>query len=638
MERWKFVTKTKLDRDRNPILGEFFTTESIEERADSIVRESIQNSLDAALGVDRNVHVRFAFGVVDFNGNKFGEGLWEHVGAADTDGHLSDLSAQKESRFLVVEDFGTTGLRGDPEDHEPEDEQGNQKKENEFYYFLHAEGKSSKSGADRGSWGVGKYTFLDASRPNLMFVYTVREGSEDRGGNGPLVMGISVLPRVHKVGKQSYKPDGYWADIQNDSTGEEMAMPFNSESDIPKRIKQVFGLMREEEQTGLSIVVPYLYEEFTANALLRAVVRNYGVAIGWGTLTVDIEDEEGDIRSISAKNIRDICRKENLADQLEELDLALWGRDIPEEEIIELGKPGKTPDWNQEDPPLLTADQARKIREGISEKNLIVRVPIPIQLSNSRKPKWSYFDIYFAHTDTKVDPHFYRGGLRINNVKSQSPSDVRALVIIEDPVLASFLGDAEGPAHKDWDASTKRFTGKYKQGRNWIAFIKRSPSNIFRLARSALLEEDQDLAIDYFYIQDDSDDGPGVPNPLPGGGKPKPPVVQKLPKSTYIFTKKKKGGKAGFEVKVDSSRVKKKIDMTITVAYDVKGNAFSKYRTLDFDLSKFKDIHIEGGTLGPLQSNQISCTIEDPKTFKLSVFGFDPKRDLKHKHEVSAVN
>ena len=105
------MTKTKLDRDRNPILGEFFTTESVEERADSIVRESIQNSLDAAITLETKVHVRFAFGVADFNGNNFGEGLWEHVSAADTGGYLKGLGEQKESRFLVVEDFGTTGLR-----------------------------------------------------------------------------------------------------------------------------------------------------------------------------------------------------------------------------------------------------------------------------------------------------------------------------------------------------------------------------------------------------------------------------------------------------------------------------------------------------------------------------------------------
>ena len=635
------MTKTKLDRDRNPILGEFFTTESVEERADSIVRESIQNSLDAALNSETKVHVRFAFGVADFNGNNFGEGLWEHVSAADTGGYLKGLGEQKESRFLVVEDFGTTGLRGDPEDHEPEDDQGNQKKENEFYYFLHAEGKSSKSGADRGSWGVGKYTFLDASRPNLMIVYTVRSGSEDKGGNGPLVMGISVLPKVHKVGNQTYKPDGYWADIQTDIAGEEMAMPFDPESDVPEKVKQVFGLKRSEEETGLSIVVPYLYDEFTASALLRAVVRNYGVAIGWGSLTVEIEDEEGNTQSISNDNIREICSEEGLSDQLAELDLALWGRDLPEEKVIELAQSVDGPNWDQEDPPLLTEDQAKTIRDGISEGNLKVRVPIPIRPTNSKKTEWSYFDIYFAIADSRVDPHFYRGGLRINKVSSQSPSDVRALVIIEDPPLASFLGDAEGPAHKDWDASTKRFKGRYRNGRNWIAFIKRSPAEVFRLARSALLEEDKDLAIDYFYVdENDSDDRIITSKKSKRGGKTTRKDVPELNDSAYIFSKKEKGAKSGFEVKVDSNRVKKKIDMTITVAYDVnsKANAFSKYTPLDFDLAQFEDVQIEGGTLGPAQNNKLSCTIEDPKTFRLRVFGFDPKRDLKHKHEVSAVN
>ena len=100
------------------------------------------------------------------------------------------------------------------------------------------------------------------------------------------------------------------------------------------------------------------------------MVRNYGVAIGWGSLTVEIEDEEGNTQSISNDNIREICSEEGLSDQLAELDLALWGRDLPEEKVIELAKPVDGPNWNQEDPPLLTEDQAKIIRDGISEGNL----------------------------------------------------------------------------------------------------------------------------------------------------------------------------------------------------------------------------------------------------------------------------
>ena len=65
------------------------------------------------------------------------------------------------------------------------------------------------------------------------------------------------------------------------------------------------------------------------------------------------------------------------------------------------------PNWNQETS-LLTEDQAKTIRDGISEGNLKVRVPIPIRPTNSKKTEWSYFDIYFAIADSRVDPHLSR--------------------------------------------------------------------------------------------------------------------------------------------------------------------------------------------------------------------------------------
>ena len=39
-----------MSKQRDPIQGEFFNTDSIKNAADEIVREAIQNSLDAAVG------------------------------------------------------------------------------------------------------------------------------------------------------------------------------------------------------------------------------------------------------------------------------------------------------------------------------------------------------------------------------------------------------------------------------------------------------------------------------------------------------------------------------------------------------------------------------------------------------------
>src|SRR5690606_6808641 len=128
--------------------------------------------------------------------NAYFSGLREHVAACDPD---AATQFDEPCRFLVVEDFGTTGLRGDPTS--VEEPPGGTP--NDFFYFFRAEGKSGKSGADLGRWGVGKYVFPMASHINTFFALTRR--NEDPAG--PLLMGQAVL-KNHRIGDISYEPDG----------------------------------------------------------------------------------------------------------------------------------------------------------------------------------------------------------------------------------------------------------------------------------------------------------------------------------------------------------------------------------------------------------------------------------------------
>ena|ERR1700687_5289896 len=48
--QWHFIQPKPGDKNREPILGEFFATEAITNPAEALVREGIQNSLDAGLG------------------------------------------------------------------------------------------------------------------------------------------------------------------------------------------------------------------------------------------------------------------------------------------------------------------------------------------------------------------------------------------------------------------------------------------------------------------------------------------------------------------------------------------------------------------------------------------------------------
>jgi len=102
----------------DPIEGEFFTTEVIGSINDALVRESIQNSLDAAAGSDP-VTVRLSF----YNSpslrsnhkdliSRYLDGLNPHLHARHAG--LQELPSPSETLdYILIEDYGTRGLQGD---------------------------------------------------------------------------------------------------------------------------------------------------------------------------------------------------------------------------------------------------------------------------------------------------------------------------------------------------------------------------------------------------------------------------------------------------------------------------------------------------------------------------------------------
>ncbi len=167
--RWYFNQPKPGDTNREPIGGEFFATDAIRNPAEALVRESIQNSLDAGRNGE-TVRVRFFLSdeqcqLLPEKTVPYLEEGWPHF-QAERNG-LKDAPQQKDAcRFLVIEDFGTTGLIGNVEQWQPFAEI-----KNPFYYFFRAEGQSGKGELDRGRWGIGKTVFPRSSR---MFGLTVR--------------------------------------------------------------------------------------------------------------------------------------------------------------------------------------------------------------------------------------------------------------------------------------------------------------------------------------------------------------------------------------------------------------------------------------------------------------------------------
>ncbi|HMK44355.1 MAG TPA: hypothetical protein VK445_09480, partial [Dissulfurispiraceae bacterium] len=151
------------EMNADPIASEFFSVDHLESIADALVREVIQNALDAGLP---GTPVLVRFRVVTKNSSdrelfdRYFATLMTHL--ASEKNELSALPQPDDPMgLLIVEDYGTRGLEGDFTIDSDLEEEG---QKNDFFYFWRNVGRSVKTVGDRGRWGLGKTVFQAASR------------------------------------------------------------------------------------------------------------------------------------------------------------------------------------------------------------------------------------------------------------------------------------------------------------------------------------------------------------------------------------------------------------------------------------------------------------------------------------------
>ncbi|MCI0653048.1 MAG: hypothetical protein L0Y39_01025, partial [Methylococcaceae bacterium] len=169
--------------------------------SDTLVREAVQNSLDARRG-DALVTVRFQY-VNGENGPspEFMKEIFEqycpHARQSGID--LTEIGWNTPSA-LVIEDFGTSGLT----------ERWDIKDGSNFCDFWRRHGASHKHGASRGRWGLGKLVYSSSSMLSAFFGLTVRDSDPV-----PLLMGQTVL-RYHEFDGLNYPPHSFFSDIKQE--------------------------------------------------------------------------------------------------------------------------------------------------------------------------------------------------------------------------------------------------------------------------------------------------------------------------------------------------------------------------------------------------------------------------------------
>jgi hypothetical protein len=595
---WRFKTLSVGDPERDPHEPEFFNLTGISE---VIVREFIQNTLDAKCEPCSIIRITFET-TSKTKAKKYFDSIENHLTA--TKFYPSELTTDVVP-FITIEDFGTTGLDGKTgEDGDfPEGK-------NNFYNFWWCEGKSGKTGKDRGRWGLGKTTFHVASKIRSFWGLTVR-----RNDNRKLLMGKALL-KTHKINSATYTSNGYFT--------AEGYKPISEES-LLRQFSDTFALSRDDEP-GLSLVIPFPHSEITPNEIFKSIMIHYFYPILNGTLEIMLR-YDGKEEELNSKNFIELASQQDWEgtswENVRVKDLLDFVNSSREKSVLMELKIS-----NPENPEITTEsfqNQLDSLREKFNCGEIIsLRVPVQIKEVNEQIID-SYFEVFIQKkkdNNIPADEYYVRSGITITDIKMISRFPVRSLFIAEDEAIAKFLGDAETPAHTDWKERTEGFTEKYEHARRKLRFIKKGVSSIISYVYLPPKELKKDFLKDIFYVnvepeienEDEEDTSGKVKKDIP---KPKP--------GKYHLTKID----GGFRLIKSKNEIEPPLKVRITCAYDTrKGNPFKNYELYDFDLGNSEfNFSSKGCTVAQRKDNKIELTIEE-KEFEFEVTGFDKLRDV----------
>ncbi|OPY04602.1 MAG: hypothetical protein A4E67_02320 [Syntrophaceae bacterium PtaB.Bin038] len=617
---WKFRPMSRGEINVDPIEGEFFSTEILGSLSDAVVREAIQNSLDAGLP-GQPVRLAVTFPSADRKppadaAARYLSGLRDHLEAKGS-GLANGVDFERPMDFLLIEDFGTRGLAGDIRDDGNQDETA---AKNDFYYFWRNIGRAVEGTTTRGRWGLGKTVFQAASRINSFFGLTVRQGEARR-----LLMGQSVL-KIHRVNGRRYAPYGYYGRFEDD-----FALPVEDPEQID-RFCSDFSVRRALEP-GLSVMIPYPDEEIGIESVIRSVIHQYFFPILSGDLVVTVSGGAHE-QVLDGGNLCDYIESTGWQDRralVRRLEFAKWCLAQPESALEVLGEPspGRAPKWDEA---LFEPGQLDRLRRRFDAgERLAFRMPLWVE-PRKKAVEHSHFRL-FLERDAQLDrgeDFFIRDGITVTGVSSQRQKGMRVIVAVSDRPLSKLLGDSENPAHTEWQERSPKFKNRYTLGPACLRYVKNSPREVIRILTTPADGRDPKLLRDLFYVDLEPEQGAAAgrksPKDGPGAG-PADGAGAAAGAPPRLLLGRVKGG-FRLSLHPEAKTYPRVIDLEM--AYDVRqGNPFRLYRPYDFDLGK-PPIRIEGVALTwrVTQPNGLKVTTEQPD-FQLTVTGFDGNRDLK---------
>jgi hypothetical protein len=577
--------------------------------AHTFVREAVQNSLDAKpSGSPAPVRVRFAFhsGQIDFQ-SAFLADLREKKVASGF--QWPDEWDDGQITWLTVQDFNTTGLQGDVAS-----------RTSDFWNYWLNFGLSNKNGSGRGGRGIGRVTFLIASRINTVIGLTQR--SSDCAVHA---CGMSVLKPI-EIDQELKTSYAYLAE----STIKNIFKLYEGE-EFHSSLASAFNVADQLNtgSYGLALIIPFPHPDLTADRLIAATIENFAPAILEGQLLVELDSTVIDASTISthASRVRNEFMSAAMRQDPQRL-LTLLALVHAQPTVTVTADRAK---FHLAD--ITTSEEKETLRSTIDNgENATVEIKIPVTHKSTKSYSKVTAVIGRCETGCKPIDFFYREGMALPEVTARVPADIDLIVLANDGTLVTYLNFCEGKAHLDLlenrDVREKLRENGFSDG----VSLKRSVRWLMDDTRALVLPDkskpDPSVLSGYFAVTRKNaasekagaggaeSNNPNAPDP-----KPNPPVPKPKVRPFYI-----EDLTDGFSVSANPHFSEFPASFKVRVAY-ANGERRPKWSPFDFELQKLpfkefgsrKAITIEKNVL-----SGVSCGSD----FKVEVRGFDTRREL----------
>lgn len=647
---WKHSEVRRTDREDENVSEEFFTEGDSLTEISALVRESMQNSLDAGHDKSKPVTMRFKIGeqTTTVNHNYF-DSIYSHAKSSLQPSLLPQLNYK--SKFLVIEDFNTAGLKGSISSLKPSEESSKKYGDN-FWYFEWKSGETNKLKGGRGSWGIGKAVLSAASRMKTILVYSERDkASITKPNTEGILFGHSIF-KYENVDGLRLKPHRNWMrEVHVEGEIGEIDYEPTSLADDIELFRSDWKIKRKRTEVGTSIVIPFIKETITADSLIQCIIQDYFIAILDNSVICEVEDESGNEFLIDQETIFPLIdripevnsssttkSKRELVGICQMYEKRVKNQTLKHEVRSSINNIN---DWSN----VVFEETFKNYFYQEIEKGKTIEFIVKTEVPTEKKDvfRCDQFSVLCSKYNGEgfSKTLFARGGILIPDANPESKlNGLLSIVIVDEgelDELQKLLRLAEGPAHKNWTANGDKVKARYegKALREVISWVKSSALSIFKkLQPDQSVPDDRSLA-KYFpdesptqgafgTAQNESERAKGKPEGGAGGsggeGSPRGGRLLRiqggeLPGSIIISP-------------IDATRLEVGMLFEIEFAYSLRGgNSFTAWDSEDFNLTKLFCESESRGIKIYCSNNKATIEIMNPE-FEAVFREFDRLRDV----------